>query len=113
MTFYQLTENSRVFTFCYFTLPSFVNGFFSYTLKKLFNLYLRIPTVLRHMDALKKGTCVQINNAKSLLSPLDSCPMLLVQSTKHAHKYPQLRVAVSDCQCYGESLSFLNNSQTE
>lgn len=32
-----------------------------------FYLYLRSPTVL------KKGSHVHINNAKTLLSPLDSC----------------------------------------
>lgn len=78
-----MTENSRVFTFSYFTFPSFVNVcFFFYTLNKLFNLYLRIPAVLRSTFALKKGTYVQINNAKSLLSPPDSCPVLIA-GAKH------------------------------
>ena len=41
--------------------------FFLY-IKTLFNLYLRIPRVLGRAVAQKKGTCVQINDAKSRLS---------------------------------------------
>lgn len=84
--------------------------FLIYIFNKLFNLYLKIPMVLRRMVALKKGTYVQINNAMSSLSPPDSCPMLLASAK---HKVCSEILTIASCSDLLSVLSFFNNTLTE